>query len=59
MVMAPVPAKQSSTVAPSQLPRNIEKSDSFTRSGIGRVVPESRGVNNLRDRYFPEIMRMM
>jgi len=38
--MGPTPAKPSNTVAPSQCPRRIWKSDSLTRSGMGRVVAE-------------------
>src|SRR4051812_1972949 len=56
--MAPVPAKASRTEAPSQWARRRPKSDSLTRSGMGRVTESSRGARSLRERNSPPMMRM-
>jgi len=54
----PEPANASRTRAPSKCPRRIEKTDSFTRSGIGRVVLASLGEMSCRRLNSPEMIRM-
>ena len=53
----PVPEKRSSTLLSSHWQPRISKTDSLTRSAVGRI-PLPRGENSLFPFAFPEIIRM-